>query len=402
MFFWFSCIDSILQSSQLESYYVNFYLSVNVGSLIGTTLIPILAQIQVQTAYLVPCLALVVGLFIFISGSKRYIKRPPENKALLRTGKILGQRLLCCKSLNDAKLSRGGCFDDLFVDGVKRLLLVIPISLLTLPFVIAYSQTSTVFILQGEAMKPVGLLDASLMSSFDPISVLVVGFLVGSVLYPALSRRGLHIPLTYKFAIGTAMGGLAIASAIIVDHSIRTNFERDGTQICILWQAFSYILVGCGEIFAFTACLEATFSIAPPEQKGLASALNQFSTVALSSFICVALNNAFSGWFPQHPATGSDSSNTSVTELYANSEMGKFLWVTFGIALLGIVVNILGPVKRWAETLHQGAGKAAVTAAAAAAKSSSNCSSDNNVDSNDCAQSLEVESDPSEKDVAMK
>jgi proton-dependent oligopeptide transporter, POT family len=359
--FLFSCIDSLLQSSQLESYYVNFYLSINIGSLIGTTLIPILAQIHLQAAYLIPCISLIVGLFIFIAGSKRYVKRPPENKALLHTSTILGKRLFCCKSLDDSKTSHGGTYDDVFVDGIKRLLLIIPISLLTLPFIIAYSQMSTIFILQGEALKPMGLLDASLMSSFDPISVLVIGFLVGSVLYPTLSKRGLRIPLTYKFAIGTAFGSLAIAAAIIVDHSIRTNFQRDGTEISILWQAFSYIFVGCGEIFAFTSCLEATFSIAPPEQKGLASALNQFLTVALSSFICVGLNNAFSEWFPQPTANGTGG-ESSVTEQYANSEMGKFLWVTFGITLLGIVVNVLGPVKRWADSLHQGAIQATASA----------------------------------------
>jgi proton-dependent oligopeptide transporter, POT family len=367
----------------LESYYVNFYLSVNIGSLIGTTLIPILAQIHLQAAYLVPCISLVVGLLIFISGSKRYVKRPPENKALLHTGKILGQRLLGCKSLDDSKLSHGGSYNDSFVDGVKRLLLVVPISLLILPFIIAYSQMSTVFVLQGGAMQPLGLLDASLMSSFDPIAVLVVGFLVGSVFYPALSRRGLRIPLTYKFAIGTAFGSLAIASAIIVDHSIRTNYQQDGTKICILWQAFSYILVGCGEIFAITSCLEATFSIAPPEQKGLASALNQFLTLALSSFICVALNNAFSEWFP-HPqpddgTRGDDNSSVnSATEMYANSEMSKFLWVTFGITLLGIVVNVFGPVKRWADFLHQNSIQAV---AAASASTTNDCSSNGSADS---------------------
>jgi proton-dependent oligopeptide transporter, POT family len=348
----------------LESYYVNFYLSISLGALIGTTLIPILAEIHLQAAYLVPCISLVVGLLIFIAGSKRYIKHPPENKALLQTGKILGQRLLCCKSLHNFKLSHGGSHDDSFVDGVKRLLLVVPISLLTVPFNITFSQMSTIFILQGEAMQPLGLLDASLMSSFDSISVLVTGFLVGSVLYPSLSKRGRRIPLTYKYAIGIALGSLALASAIVVDYSIRTNFQRDGTKICILWQAFTYILVGCGEIFAFASCLEATFTIAPPEQKGLASALNLFLTMAVSNFICVALNNAFSDWFPKQQSANGKGSDTA-TEVYANSEMGKFLWVIFGITLLGIVVNIFGPVKRWAESLHQDAVQATTTAAAA-------------------------------------
>lgn len=37
--------------------------------------------------------------------------------------------------------------------------------------------------------------------------------------------------------------------------------------------------------------------------------------------------------------------------------MGKFLWVLFGIAVFGIAVNILPPVRRWADTVHDNSYK---------------------------------------------
>ncbi|KAL3916479.1 MAG: hypothetical protein SGILL_005157, partial [Bacillariaceae sp.] len=307
-------------------------------------------------AYTIPACALGLGLMVFIAGSKRYVRRPPEKKALFKTLKLLGNQL-ACKPFDASKVSNGGEMTDSFVDGVKRLLLVVPISLLVLPFVIAYSQMATVFVIQGEAMRNEGLLDASLMQMFDPISVLIAGVLVGSFLYPSLSERGIRIPLTHKFAIGTAFGSLALAAAIIVDHSIRRQYNADYTQISILWQAFSYFLVGCGEVFTLASCLEAAFSIAPKEQKGLASAMNQFLSLGLASFICVAMNNACASWFPQ----SSDGANR--TEMYAESEMGKFLWVPFGITVIGVLVNIFPPIKDWAESLHQEAIAAAASVA---------------------------------------
>ena len=345
-----------MQASQLESYYVNFYLAINVGSLLGTTLVPVLAQLNFSVAYTLPACALGLGLLVFVLGSKRYVRRPPEKAALFTTFKLLGRQLVC-KPFEASKTSNGGDIHDSFVDGVKRLILVIPISLLILPFIIAYSQMSTIFVLQGESMRKEGLLDASLMQSFDPISVLIAGVLVGSFLYPALSKRGIRIPLTYKFAIGTAFGSLALAAAIVVDHSIRSQYNKNGSQISILWQAFSYVLVGFGEIFAIASCLEAAFSIAPKEQKGLASAMNQFLSLGLASFICVAMNNACSSWFPQ------ESDAASRTEMYAESEMGKFLLVPFGITVFGVLVNVFPPIKNWAESLHQNAIEAAATVA---------------------------------------
>ena len=55
----------ILQSSLIESYYVNFYMCINVGALTGGIVVPIVAQWNDIVAYFIPVciLVLVVGLF---------------------------------------------------------------------------------------------------------------------------------------------------------------------------------------------------------------------------------------------------------------------------------------------------------------------------------------------------
>ena len=341
----------LLQSSQLSSYYVNFYMTINVGAVLGGILIPIVAQKNLSVAYIIPVITLFIGLVIFVMGKNRYVHRPPEKETMVSTLKLFGKSMFQCNSFEQSKQSNGGSFDDSFVDGVKRLLCVIPVSLLVLPFTIAYYQMSTVFVIQGEAMKQMGLLDASLMMNFDPLFVLVAGFLIGTYLYPALSKRGIAIPLTYKFAIGSLFSTMAIGSSLLVDHFIRVRFqEDDGAQVPIIWQIFNFGFIGFGEIFCIASCLELAFAIAPKEQKGLASAINQFIALGLPGFICVALNNAFNSWFPLPPT---DDTAVSRTEQYVNSEMNKFLYVILGITVFGIVINVLPPIKNSTEYLHK-------------------------------------------------
>lgn len=233
---------------------------------------------------------------------------------------------------------------DNFVDGVKRLCQVIPVACLVLPFNIVYAQITTVFILQGGAMRSMGLLDASMMSNFDPISVLITGVIVGSFLYPALSSRGIRFPLSYKFAVGTFFGALAIISALCVNKAIQTAYLKDGSSIAILWQAFNYAFVGIGEVFAMSTSYEAAYIIAPKEQKGLSSAFQLFLTGGLSNYICIGLYNACSMWFPNEDAASS-------LEAYATSELNNYLWVLFGISIFGILLNVAPPVKNWVERL---------------------------------------------------
>ena len=80
--------------------------------------------------------------------------------------------------------------------------------------------------------------------------------------------------------------------------------------------------------------------IAPKEQKGLASGINLFVLGAISNFICIGIYNACKDWFP---------ANATVEEEYAASTVYNYLWVLFGIAIFGILFNLLPPVTNWLE-----------------------------------------------------
>ena len=57
-------------------------------------------------------------------------------------------------------------------------------------------------------MQEQGVVNASLMGSFDSLSVLVCGFFASMWLYPYLEKHGIHFPYSYRFALGSAFGAL--------------------------------------------------------------------------------------------------------------------------------------------------------------------------------------------------
>jgi len=235
-----------LQSGLISSYYVNFYLAINIGSVLGGITIPILARKNTAVSYTIPAIALFLGLVIFILGSKRYVRAKPRKAALWTSLYILCSPLYC-KSFDSHKKSNGGKTDDDFVTGIFHLLAVFPATMLIVPFMICYNQVSTVFVVQGEAMQTVGVFDASMMTNFDSISVIVSGLIVQRFFYPALERRGIRMKYSHKFALGTGFAALAVASSLIIDYRIHANINNGGGKINIFYQIFPYAFVGkCG------------------------------------------------------------------------------------------------------------------------------------------------------------
>lgn len=340
----------LLQAPQISSYYTLFYVIINIGSLIATFVVPTLAHKSLEIAYFIPFVSMSVGFLIFVSFSARYVKRPPEKKALFSTLGLLGKRVGQCKSMDLSKESNGGNLNDTFVDGVKRLLLVVPVTGLIIPFSMVYNQMNTVFVLQGQAMKAAGYFDESFMSVFDTIACILMGVFAGSFLYPTLTKRGIHLPLTYRYAIGSCFAALAMLSGIILDSVIRSRFNNhNGERISVFWIAFSYFLVGMGEVLANSAAYEATFAIAPKEQKGLASAINLFMMGSMSGFICNGIQAGASSWFPVYPHKATDLEKT---QAYVDSNVNSYYWILFAVVLIfGVGLNLLPPVKNWVERI---------------------------------------------------
>lgn len=156
----------------------------------------------------------------------------------------------------------------MFVDGVKRMISIVRIALLVIPFTIAYESSISITVIQRNATKSLGLLDASVMKCFSPIFVLVFGYLVGNIPYPFLAKCIIKISTTHKFAYGTIFGALFFGWSWLIDYLMKdAYFNNDKSQLSILYQIPPYMFFAGGEIFAISASYEIAFAIAPKEQK---------------------------------------------------------------------------------------------------------------------------------------
>ena len=316
----------ILQSRFISSYYVHFYSCINVGSLVGITLLPIIAQTHVTIAYLIPVVMLSLCVLVFLTGTPRYVREKPR-------GELCSAKKKSSSGNNTIPLST-----------------MFRISVLIVPFCIAYSQMPTTFIVQGTVMRRAfGVIDAATMNSLDALSVLFFGYLTGSHLYPALAKRGIKLPTTYKFAIGSFLGCCSILWALYVEKRIHNAFYDDnGSQISVLWQAPSYLFIGFGEIFAVSAAYEVAFTASSPQQKVLASATNIFCVGGIPNVLCIILYQACQGWFRN------SRGNTNISHLadYATAHIYKYFLVLVGILLGGVLLNTLPGVRDFVDSIE--------------------------------------------------
>lgn len=334
----------LLQKSLISDYYVNFYMFINIGAIIGGIVIPLIVQINAFGAYMIPFCCLCIGLVCFILGTKRYVRMKPQGSDILESLKATGYACTYCPpSLEKVKVSNGGKFEDIFIEKVKIIARLVPIMIAIVPFNMAYGQMSSVFVVQGGVMQSVGMIDASWMQNFDAFAVLFNGFLVSRFLYPFLEKRGIQLHMTHKFAIGTFLGALAILCDVIIDYMIHKQYAATGEPISVMWQIFPYFLIGAGEIFAESSAYDAAFQISPDGMKAFGSALNLFMIGAVPNFISEAILNACERWFTD------SSGSASITELssYSEAQVYKYLWLLFGICLIGVVGNLLPWFKRF-------------------------------------------------------
>lgn len=322
----------LLQSALIETYYVNFYMCINIGALAGGIVIPILAQTHLTMAYSIPVLMLVLGVSLFSLGTPKYVLAKPRGELLSSDGPASSSTL--------------------------NISTILKISALIIPFNIAYSQMATTFIVQGTVMrKEFGFLDAASMNNADALSVLFFGYWIGNKLYPWLADRGTTISTTQKFAIGSALGAFAIAWALLVEYQIHHHFEETGDTISVLWQIPAYVMIGAGEIFCVSSAYEVAFTAAPPQKKALASAINLFCVGGLPNVLCIMLYHACSPWFQNKQGT----SNIHLLGHYCEASVYKYFLVLLGIAVLGILLNLLPSIQQWVESIEDEAADAVKT-----------------------------------------
>lgn len=348
----------------LPSFLCSYEVVINVGAVAGCIVIPVVARSSITVAYMIPFVLLLVAVLCFVTGSNRYVAAVPGgHSAQIEDGNV--------DNVSDKDKPN-------FADVAKICALIIP-------FNIVYSQCPTTFMVQGGVMDPLfGFIEAPSMDILDSVSVLVSGYFVSTFLYPFLARRNIKLATGYKFALGSAIGALAVLWSLLVESLIHREYARTGGKINVLWQAPCYILIGMhtnlnmlhcsicvllndsnilfcafieglAEIFSISTAYEVAFTASPPNKKAFACAFNLFCIGGVPNMVSLGLYRMCETWFQNNAGHG----NIGRIKDYSEAHVAKYFWVLCGIVMLGVFVNLLPPVRKWIAFVEDRAARAA-------------------------------------------
>ena len=329
-------IFAISTNCILPSFLFSYQVVINVGAVAGCIVIPVVARSSITVAYMIPFVLLLVAVLCFVTGSNRYVAAVPGGHgAQIEEGNV--------DNVSDMKDKPN------FADVAKICALIIP-------FNIVYSQCPTTFMVQGGVMDPLfGFIEAPSMDILDSVSVLVSGYFVSTFLYPFLARRNIKLATGYKFALGSAIGALAVLWSLLVESLIHREYARTGGKINVLWQAPCYILIGLAEIFSISTAYEVAFTASPPNKKAFACAFNLFCIGGVPNMVSLGLYRMCETWFQNNAGHG----NIGRIKDYSEAHVAKYFWVLCGIVMLGVFVNLLPPVRKWIAFVEDRAARAA-------------------------------------------
>ena len=349
--------DPIHQSDQLEKFFVIFTGVEFIGSFLGAMISIVLAdrlrapEPGIIIAEFINLGAVVLGLLIFIVASRRYVNGKLMRKTYGQMFRSLVEAVLCfggngfkgCGAPGFAKTkeSEGGRIPDNYVDGMKQIILLIPIFLLVVPTNIAFTQIIVVNITMTSNMQGFGAFKGPLLVSFGLLFIGVWAFFMKKFLAPYLERKNIKLSTANRFALGSFFIACAYAIAAIIESQIKRAYLEDGSKISIFWGLFG-TFIGGGVAFLFAAMNEIAFTIAPPELKMLGTAIMLFLTQGIPNLIGSILFGACEPWF-----LDSEGKKIRTIEQFVDGNSTNFTYLMLGLSLSNVLIMMIPPVKNW-------------------------------------------------------
>ncbi|XP_050080270.1 peptide transporter family 1-like [Anopheles maculipalpis] len=228
------------QAAQLAKFFSLFYFSINAGSLISTTLTPILREDVhcfgdnscFSLAFGVPAVLMILAIVIFVCGRRMYTINKPSGNMIVLVFKCIGNALSVRSKERvanprphwldyaESKYGKGIVAD--IKSLLKILILYIPLPV----FWALFDQQGSRWTFQatrmdgevaGYTIKP------DQMQVINPLLILAFIPVFESVIYPLLSKIGIRRPLQ-KLSLGGLLAGAAFVLSGFVEIALdRTN-----------------------------------------------------------------------------------------------------------------------------------------------------------------------------------
>ncbi|KAF4654177.1 hypothetical protein FOL46_008845 [Perkinsus olseni] len=320
-----------LHKALITRFFTYFYSSINIGALVGGIVTPILVEdVSFFVAYLVPFFAYIIATAVFLYGGVmgRFVKPKPQGSAVLEVCKVIGYA--CYKlSLEKCKKSRGGPFDDRFIEDAKEIFRLIPLFTIIIPFTIAYDQMTTAWLTQAEKMNLDTFgwqMPAALMQNIDSVAIIVNSLLIDGLLYSWLRSKGKMWSVLTRMCVGSLMGSASLLLSLAVEYAI---MYRPLYTVSVWWQVPQFWVIAAGEIFLTSTSYEVAFTYSPSHLKAVSSAINLLF-FAIANFIAGAIFQVCSPWMPDF--TPSDYPDSV---MYYGSHYDYYYLLLAGICVIG-------------------------------------------------------------------
>ncbi|XP_019186486.1 PREDICTED: protein NRT1/ PTR FAMILY 8.2-like [Ipomoea nil] len=329
-----------------SSFFNYFYLSINLGALFASSvLVWLQTHVGWEWGFGVPAVTMAIAVLCFYAGTRLYrfqkpggspltrilqvlvasiakarIRAPADKSLLYETtdveSNIRGSRKLeytykfrfFDKAAIETEHERGrgrvtpwNLCTVTQVEELKCIVSMIPVWATGIVFSAVYSQTSTMFVLQGNRMDqhlgPNFKIPSASLNIFDTISVIFWTPVYDQIIIRiARHYTGKERGFTtlQRMGIGLAISILAMVSAGVLelfrlDYVRKHNgYDLETIPISIFWQIPQYFLVGCSEVFTFIGQLEFFYDQAPDGMRSLCAAL-ALMTNALGNYLSTLL-----------------------------------------------------------------------------------------------------------------
>uniref|UniRef100_A0A3B3VNC1 Solute carrier family 15 member 1 n=1 Tax=Poecilia latipinna TaxID=48699 RepID=A0A3B3VNC1_9TELE len=223
------------QDKQRSTFFSIFYLSINAGSLLSTVITPILrAQkcgIHTQQqcyplAFGVPAALMVVSLVIFIVGSGMYNKTAPTGNIMVKVFKCISFAIKNRYRNRSSKIPKREHwmdwaeekYDKLLIAQVKMVLKVLFLYIPLPMFWALFDQQGSRWTLQATTMD--GNFVSFLLSTVNPILILIMVPVVDFIIYPLISKCKLNFTPLRRMTVGMFLAALAFVAAALVQLQI--------------------------------------------------------------------------------------------------------------------------------------------------------------------------------------
>ncbi|KAF1849646.1 POT family protein [Cucurbitaria berberidis CBS 394.84] len=282
----------------VQKLFMWFYWVVNVGALSPLITVNVEAKHSFWLAYLIPLIAIVISLVIFLSNQKRYVKVGPHSSAIVDA--IKANTIACReKGFHNAKpsalaeagkdekykFSREARYTDAYVEDVRRGVKSCKMFLFFPFYFVCWTQIWNNLISQAGTMALHGTPN-DLLQNLDPIALIIFIPFLDLVVYPGLRKMKIDFDPISRIFAGFLLASISMVYASVLQFYIYKSAPK---SIHVWIQAPAYIFVAFSEAFIIITGLELAFTQAPKNLRSFISALF-WVTIGIAAAICIALS----------------------------------------------------------------------------------------------------------------